>query len=43
MFNLMMELKTEFFIKDLLNEIHKKEEKRDITFWDANLLKKTNF
>ena len=36
-------VKTEFFIKDLLNEIHKKEEKRDITFWDANLLKKPIF
>ena len=36
-------VKTEFIIKDLLNEIHKKEEKRDIIFWDANLLKKPIF
>ena len=36
-------VKTEFIIKDLLNEIHKKEEKRDIAFWDANLLKKPIF
>ena len=31
-------VKTEFIIKDLLNEIYKRNKKKDITLWNAKLL-----
>ena len=36
-------VKTEFIIKDLLNEIYKRNKKKDIAFWNAKLVKKPIF